>query len=67
MAHSGVSGDANPVCSTDAFRMRKDMENAPTGVRLLLINEGGTLVLGTLTSDTRKHYIEWQKYPKRAL
>lgn len=60
------NNDANPVASTDEFRMRKDMENAPTGKKLLLINEGGVLVVGTLTNDNRGHFIEWQKVPKRA-
>lgn len=59
--------DANPVASTDEFRMRKDMQNSPTGKKLLLINEGGVLVVGTLTNDNRRHFIEWQKVPKRAL
>jgi hypothetical protein len=58
--------DANPVASTDKFRMRKDMQNAPTGKKLLLINEGGVLVVGTLTNDNRGHFVEWQFVPKRA-
>lgn len=58
--------DASPVASTDSFRMRSDMQNAPTGKKLLLINEAGVLVIGTLTADNRGHFIEWQLVPKRA-
>lgn len=58
--------DASPVASTDSFRMRSDIENAPTGKKLLLINEGGVLVVGTLTNDNRQHFIEWQALPARA-
>lgn len=58
--------DANPVASTDEIRMRSDMHNAPTGKKLLLINEGGVLVPGILTADNRSHFIEWQFVPKRA-
>lgn len=54
-----MTNDANPVASTDALRMRTDMENAPTGKKLLLINEGGVLVPGVLTNDNRKFYLEW--------
>lgn len=59
--------DASPVASTDEFRMRGDMHNAPLGKKLLLINEGGSLVTGTLTKATLSHFIEWQRCPKRAL
>ena len=59
--------DANPVASTDEFRMRTDMHNAPMGKKLLLINEGGVLVTGVLSRDTAAHFIEWQYVPKRAL
>lgn len=61
-----MTNDASPVATTHEFRMRKDMENAPMGKKLLLINEGGVLVTGTLTRDSMKHYLEWQKLPKRA-
>lgn len=59
--------DANPVASTDEFRMRADMHNAPLGKKLLLINEAGVLVTGKLTKENRQHFIEWQYVPKRAL
>ena len=55
------------VATTDQMRMRADMENAPLGEKLLLINEGGVLVPGVLTRDTLSHFIEWQRVPKRAL
>jgi hypothetical protein len=42
------------------------MHNAPTGKKLLLINEGGVLVVGTLTNENRKHFVEWYYCPKRA-
>lgn len=58
--------DASPVASTDEFHMRLDMHNAPMGKKLLLINEGGVLVTGTLNNDNKGHYIEWQLVPKRA-
>lgn len=58
--------DASPVASTDQLRMRSDMDKAPTGKKLLLINEGGVLVVGVLTAESRKHFKEWQKVPKRA-
>lgn len=61
-----MSNDASPVASTSDFRMRADMENAPTDKKLLLINEGGVLVVGTLTNNNRRHFIEWQFVPKRA-
>lgn len=61
-----MTNDASPVASTDEFRMRTDMENAPTGKKLQLMNEGGVLVYGTLTNDNRSHYIQWQYVPKRA-
>ena len=58
--------DASPVASTPNVRMRSDMHNAPTGKKLLLINEGGVLVVGTLTNENRKHFVEWYYCPKRA-
>lgn len=61
-----MSDDASPVASSDEIHMRDDMENAPLGKRILLINPGGCLVQGTLTSDSRQHFIEWQYLPKRA-
>lgn len=61
-----MTNDASPVASTDEFRMRTDMENAPLGKKLQLINEGGVAVYGTLTRDTLHHFIEWQYVPKRA-
>lgn len=67
MSHSGASGDANPVATSDQWRMRKDMENAPIGRKLLLINPGGVLVFGTLTNETRNHFLEWAYLPKRAV
>ncbi len=60
-----MKNDASPVASTENFRMRGDMENAPRGKKLLLINEGGVLVTGTLTQVNEKHFIEWQFCPKR--
>lgn len=62
-----MSDDASPVATTDHFHMRGDMENAPTGKRILLINESGVLVQGTITTENRAHYIEWQYLPKRAI
>jgi hypothetical protein len=62
-----MTNDASPVASTEELRMRSDMQNAPIGKKLLLINEGGVLVTGTLTRDIVAHYIEWQKVPKRAI
>lgn len=61
-----MSNDASPVASTDEFRMRSDMQNAPWGKKLLLINEGGVLITGTLNNENKGHYIEWQYCPKRA-
>jgi hypothetical protein len=60
-----MSNDASPVASTPNFRMRTDMTNAPTGKKLLLINESGVLVVGTLTNNNRIHFVEWQYVPKR--
>jgi len=34
-----MRNDASPVASTDEFRMRADMENAPIGKKLLLITK----------------------------
>jgi len=59
--------DASPVASTGEFRFRSDIENAPTGKKLQLINEGGVAVYGVLTNDNRHHYIEWQYCLKRSL
>lgn len=66
MRHSGVSGDASPVATSKDYYMRLDMENAPLGKEILLINEGGKLVTGKLTGTNREHFIEWQYAPKRA-
>lgn len=49
-----------------SFRMCADMHNAPMGKKLLLINEGGVLVTGTLNLTNRAHFVEWQHVPKRA-
>jgi len=62
-----MSNDASPVATTDHFHMREDMQNAPTGKRILLINESGVLVQGTLNAENRGHFVEWQFLPKRAV
>lgn len=49
------------------WRLRKDMEAAPFGTKLLLLSESGTLVIGVLTADTVKHYVQWSELPKKAL
>lgn len=49
------------------WRMRNDMDNAPMGVKLLLINPSGVLTIGKLTHATRDHFIEWSELPKRAV
>jgi hypothetical protein len=61
-----MKNDASPVATTDEFRFRDDMHNAPRGKKLLLLNEGGVLVTGVLNSENSEHFIEWQYIPKRA-
>jgi len=62
-----MANDASPVASTEEFRFRRDMHNAPTGKRILLINESGVMVQGAINNTNRNHFIEWQYLPKRAL
>lgn len=61
-----MTNDASPVASTDEFRFRTDMEKAPHGKLLLLINEGGKFTSGVLNKENLAHFIEWQYVPKRA-
>lgn len=42
------------------------MGKAPTGKKLLLVNEGGVLVFGVLTSENRDHFTQWSELPKKA-
>lgn len=63
---TSMNNDASPVATTDEFRFRDDMHNAPRGKKLLLLNEGGVLVTGVLNSENTEHFIEWQYIPKRA-
>lgn len=49
------------------WRLRSDIEVAPYGTKLLLLTVGGVLVIGSLTADTVKHYVQWSELPKKAL
>lgn len=49
------------------WRLRKDIEAAPYGTKLLLLTRSGVLVIGTLTADTVQHYEQWSELPKKAL
>lgn len=61
-----MKNDASPVVTTDAYRFRSDMENAPLGKKLQAINEGGVAVYAVLNRENIKHFIEWCEIPKRA-
>lgn len=60
------ASNSQPVAVDHKHCMRADMENAPIGVKLLLINLGGVLVPGTITESTRGDFLEWQYVLKRA-
>jgi hypothetical protein len=42
-----------------------DMSALPTGVKCILLNQGGVAVMGSVTNATRDHFIAWAPLPKR--
>ena len=62
MMHKG--GEGQPV-TAPVSTLRYDMENAPIGGKLLLLNPSGVLVFGTLTNATRHLYWAWAPLPRR--
>ncbi len=57
-------GHGQPV-TAPVSALRYDMENAPLGGKLQLLNPSGVLVFGTLTVATRSLYWAWAPLPQR--
>ena len=51
--------DSKDFAASDDFFLSPDIEHAPYGETLLLVNQGGVLVQGKLNEKTRSHYLEW--------
>lgn len=58
--------DAKDYVTTDEWYLRDDMENAPLGKRLFVLNEGGKIIEEILTNKNKHQYSEWSALPMRA-
>lgn len=61
-----MSSDSDNYATRPDWTMNPNMSEAPLGKKLLLLNEGGVLVFGTLTNNNRDCFIQWSELPRKA-